>query len=110
MYDGVVYDDGDGVRNVLVIDDIVNQIINDQTGKLVFCEREKFFTVRSARLEQLPPPSPPQMKWGIFKYIFQILRASLAVACMAVFLRAEDLQRALHTFQSGLMRSQLKTG
>ena len=41
------------------------------------------------------------MKWDIFKYIFQILRALLTVARMTVFLRAEDLQRALHTFQSG---------
>ena len=75
-----------------------------QTGRFVFCAWKKFFTVRSARLEKLPPPSPPHTKWDIFKYIFQILRASLAVARMAVFLRAEDLQRTLHTFQSGLYR------
>ena len=76
-----------------------------QTGKFVFCARKKFFTVRSARLEKLHPPSPPHMKRDIFKYIFQILRASLAVARMVVFLRAEDLQRALHTFQCGLSRA-----
>ena len=72
-----------------------------QTGKFVFCARKKLFTVRSARLEKLSPPSPPHMKWDIFKHIFQILCALLAVARMTVFLRAEDLQRALHTFQSG---------
>ena len=72
-----------------------------QTGKFVFCAWKKFFTLRSARLEKLPPPSPPRMKWDIFKHIFPILRASLAVARITVFLRAEDLQRALHTFQSG---------
>ena len=72
-----------------------------QTGKFVFCARKKFFTVRSARLEKLTTPSPPHTNWDILKYIFQILRASLAAARMAVFLRAEDLQRALHTFQSG---------
>ena len=66
-----------------------------QTGKFVFCAWKKFFTVRSARFEKLSPPSPPHMKWDIFKYIFQILCASLAVARMAVFLRAEDLQREL---------------
>ena len=74
---------------------------NTQTGKFVFCAQKTFFTVRSACVEQLPPPSPPHRKWDIFKYIFQILRASLVVVRMAVFLRAEDLQRALHTFQSG---------
>ena len=71
-----------------------------QIGKFVFYTRKKFFTVRSARLEKLPPPSPPHMKRDIFKYIFQILRASLAVARMAVFLRAGDHQHALHAFQS----------
>ena len=41
------------------------------------------------------------MKWYAFKYISQILHASLVFACMAVNLCMEDLQRALHTFQSG---------
>ena len=72
-----------------------------QTGKFIFCVRKKFFTVKSARLEKLPPPSPPHMGWDIFKYILQILRVSLAVARIAVFLRSEDLQRPLHTFQCG---------
>ena len=68
-----------------------------QTGKFVFCARKKVSTVRSVKL---PPPSSPHMKWDIFKYIFQFLRASLAVARIAVFLRAE--KRALHSFQSGV--------
>ena len=48
------------------------------------------------------------MKWDISKYILQILRASLAVASMAVFLRAEDLHRTLHNFQSGVLLSSAK--
>ena len=59
------------------------------------------------RLEKLPPPSHPHMKWDIFKYIFQSLRTSLVIACMAVFLRTEDLQRTLHTFQSGVNEAAL---
>ena len=38
---------------------------------------------------------------GYFQVFFEILRASLVVARMAAFLRAEDIQRALHTFRSG---------
>ena len=72
-----------------------------QTGKFVFWARKifftvRFFTVRFARLENYPPiTSPYETRY------FQILSPSLAFACMAACLRAEDLQRALHTFHSG---------
>ena len=68
----------------------------------LFCARERYsLQWGSARLEKLPQPSTLHMKWDIFKYILQILHTSLAAARMAVLLRTEDLQRALHTFQSG---------
>ena len=73
--------------------------------KVCFLRAEEIFYSMICALRETTPSSPFHMKWDIFKYIFQILRASLAVARMSVFLRAEDLQRALHTFLSGLSPS-----
>ena len=67
-----------------------------------FLHAEDILLRQICRLGKATLASSPHLKWQIFKHIFQILRASLAVAHMAVCMRVEDLQRALHTFQSGV--------
>ena len=68
--------------------------------KVCFLRAEDIFPVKFARLEKLPSQSLHVCNCILFQYIFQIFRAWLTIARMAVCLRAEDLQRAVHTFQS----------
>ena len=68
----------------------------------LFSARGRYFSQSDLRAWKTNPASPPYMKWDTFKYIFQILRASLGIARKAACACVEDLQHALHTFQSGL--------
>ena len=63
--------------------------------------RERYFSVEFVRLEKRPWQHLHICNGIFFKNILQILRAWLAVARMTARLRAEDFQRAQHTFLSG---------
>ena len=73
---------------------VMNSVTQDLTEKFVFSALKIFFLVKFARLGK--PISQCLCNGIFFRDIFSNF------ARMAVCLRAEDLQRALHTFQFGL--------
>ena len=68
--------------------------------KVCFLRAEVILLGQICALGKATLASSLHMKGIFFKHVYQILRDSLAP--MTVCLRTEDLQRALHTFQSGV--------